>query len=102
MLACFPCASNASIHWILRRERYLAKNNSFYATNPLSRHLIKEANERRMKLLSKPCANKYYARSPKNFDVMNKGTVRSSLRRIARRPKRSARDGYCTKLVAAV
>lgn len=67
-------AVNAAVHWILRRERYLAENNPLYANNPNCQYLIKTAEEMREKLLASPYADKFDLRAPRNPSLNNGNT----------------------------
>ncbi len=59
--------ANAYVHWILRRERFLADVNPEYANNPNCRNLIKEAERMRERLLSSPYADKFNLRPKRNI-----------------------------------
>ncbi len=64
---------NASVHWILRRERYLAEVNADYANNPNCQKLIIAAEEIRGRLLSKRYADKFDLRPLRSMPTNKKG-----------------------------
>lgn len=61
---------NASVHWILRRERYLMENNpEVYANNRNCLYIVEEMAKMRKTLLASPYAGAFDLRPARNLSV---------------------------------